>query len=222
MSKYKPLSREQLLTYGKCCGNKCKNCPYLPKHKAGSKKVGARMQEIPTDYAALGLRLYSEFINASEEQHLVARFSAGTPRNAQPRDTNRQSIRRYGSDKSYGSYMLADTIPAYLQALCDRLLENKLVSVLPDSVSINEYLRGQHIPLHIDNLASGRVITVLSVESPATMIFVRDQERFTVELPPRSLVQLHDEIRANWQHAIAPVVSRRYSLVFRCSCDGHA
>jgi alkylated DNA repair dioxygenase AlkB len=180
------------------------------------------MQQIMTGHEQLGLALYGDFITASEEQHLITRFTVGAPRNAKPRDTQRQSIRRYGSDKSYGSYMLSATIPDYLQALCERLLENNLVSVLPDSVSINEYLKGQRIAPHIDNPASGRVITVLSVESPATMIFVRDQARFAIELPPRSLVQLRDEIRADWQHAIEPVANRRYSLVFRCSCDGYA
>ena len=179
------------------------------------------MQQIMTGHEALGLRLYGEFITASEEQHLITRCSAGSSPNAKPRDKQRQSIRRYGSDKSYGSYMRADTIPDYLQVLCDRLLETKLVSVLPDSVSINEYLKGQSIQPHIDNPASGRVVTVLSVESPATMIFIRDQTRVSVALPPRSLVQLHDEIRTDWKHAIEPVASRRYSLVFRCSCDGH-
>lgn len=180
------------------------------------------MQQIMTGHEHIGLSLYGDFLTPENEQLLITRFSAGAPRNAKPRDTNRQSVRRYGSDKSYGSYVLSATIPDYLQALCDRLLETKLVSVLPDSVSINEYLKGQRIAPHIDNPASGRVITVLSVESPATMIFVRDQERFAIELPPRSLVQLHDEIRSDWQHAIEPVSSRRYSLVFRCSCDGHA
>ena len=178
------------------------------------------MQQIVTGHEHLGLSLYGDFLTPENEQLLITRFSAGAPRNAQPRDTNRQSVRRYGSDKSYGSYMLAATIPDYLQALCDRLLENKLVSVLPDSVSINEYLKGQLIPPHIDNPASGRVITVLSVESSATMIFLRDQTRLSVELPPRSLVQLQDELRNDWQHAIEPVARRRYSLVFRCSCDG--
>jgi hypothetical protein len=28
----KPLAREFLLSRGYCCGNKCKNCPYTPKH----------------------------------------------------------------------------------------------------------------------------------------------------------------------------------------------
>ena len=34
-----PLSREVLLAQKKCCGNTCKNCPYLPKHVRGSTKV---------------------------------------------------------------------------------------------------------------------------------------------------------------------------------------
>lgn len=34
-----PLSREFLLAQQKCCGNKCKNCPYLPKHVKGSTQV---------------------------------------------------------------------------------------------------------------------------------------------------------------------------------------
>lgn len=32
----KPLTREFLLARNKCCGNKCLNCPYMPKHKKGS------------------------------------------------------------------------------------------------------------------------------------------------------------------------------------------
>ena len=34
--KAKPLSRELLLSRGKCCGNGCLNCPYVPKHTKGS------------------------------------------------------------------------------------------------------------------------------------------------------------------------------------------
>jgi len=29
----KPLTKEQLLANGKCCGNGCKNCPYPKKEK---------------------------------------------------------------------------------------------------------------------------------------------------------------------------------------------
>ena len=34
-----PMSKEQLLAVGKCCGNKCINCPYIPKWIKGSVKT---------------------------------------------------------------------------------------------------------------------------------------------------------------------------------------
>lgn len=37
--EYKPLSREELLKQGYCCGSECTNCPYEPKHKKDSTKI---------------------------------------------------------------------------------------------------------------------------------------------------------------------------------------
>lgn len=31
------LTKEYLLKKKKCCGNKCTNCPYIPKHVKGNK-----------------------------------------------------------------------------------------------------------------------------------------------------------------------------------------
>jgi hypothetical protein len=33
------LSKEFLASRGKCCGNKCKNCPYNPKWMKGTKDL---------------------------------------------------------------------------------------------------------------------------------------------------------------------------------------
>lgn len=35
----KPLSANELLKRGFCCGLKCTNCPYIPKYKKGNKKT---------------------------------------------------------------------------------------------------------------------------------------------------------------------------------------
>ena len=35
----KPLTKEQLIKVGKCCGNGCLNCPYEPKHTKGTVKI---------------------------------------------------------------------------------------------------------------------------------------------------------------------------------------
>lgn len=37
--KTEPLSAEFLLKRGYCCGNGCKNCPYVPRHTKGTTKV---------------------------------------------------------------------------------------------------------------------------------------------------------------------------------------
>lgn len=34
--EYKPLSRDVLLAQKKCCGQRCANCPYVPKYVKGS------------------------------------------------------------------------------------------------------------------------------------------------------------------------------------------
>ena len=33
------LSRELLIYRGKCCGNNCSNCPYIPKYEVNSTKI---------------------------------------------------------------------------------------------------------------------------------------------------------------------------------------
>ena len=33
------FSTETLLEFGKCCGKKCINCPYEPKHTLGNKNI---------------------------------------------------------------------------------------------------------------------------------------------------------------------------------------
>lgn len=36
MSQPKPLAKEILLAQKRCCGHKCQNCPYVPRHTKGS------------------------------------------------------------------------------------------------------------------------------------------------------------------------------------------
>jgi hypothetical protein len=88
--------------------------------------------QIITGHEQKGLSLHGEFITPDEEQALIARFSAVSNPNATQRDKNRQSVRRYGSNKSYNSYMVSNEIPDYLQVLCDRLLAMQLLETAPD------------------------------------------------------------------------------------------
>ena len=175
------------------------------------------MDTIQTGFEDLGLALYSEFLSPDEERVLISKIK-DTPAQKSHDAKHRTSVARFGSSRPYSSYIKSKVIPNYLLAYAKRLVTLSLVPELPDSVSINEYATGRTIAPHIDSRTSGDVITVLSLESPAVMKFtLAGNEPFTVDLPPRSLVQIRDKIRLIWYHEILPVPGHRYSIVFRRS-----
>lgn len=166
----------------------------------------------------LGLTLYKDFITPEEETALLAHVQSAAPEHKRKVHL-RNSIRRYGSREPYFDNLVSAVIPPHFAELCDRLVTQKLVDARPDSVTVNEYYEGQTIAPHIDHVDGGPVITILSLGVPATMIFAKADETFELILPPRSLVQLRQQIRYSWTHAIAPVTGLRYSIVFRNSAD---
>lgn len=54
-----PLSRITLLKQGSCCGNGCRNCPYLPRHTKGSKRI-------EKSYNSVGIKSLSGISKAIE------------------------------------------------------------------------------------------------------------------------------------------------------------
>jgi len=42
-----PIPAKTLLKLGKCCGSKCMNCPYEPKHTSGNKIVNSQLSINP-------------------------------------------------------------------------------------------------------------------------------------------------------------------------------
>lgn len=171
---------------------------------------------IPSDVSAL--TLIDDFVSPAEEQTLLAHIEAGIPTGHTRRHLHtRNVIQRWGSPVPYPNDILSDTIPDYFQFVLDRLVEQKRVDQRPDSITLNQYLEKQAIKPHVDLPDGGPVITVLSLLTPATMVFTLEKRAFSIELPPRSLVQMRDAIRYNWNHEIRPVAATRYSLVFRCS-----
>lgn len=171
------------------------------------------------DLLALGLTLLPDFISAEEEAALLPVIISPKGRIVSAALTGRNCIQRYGSRVPYNNYLVSAEIPEHFARLCQRLVDFNLVPLLPDSVTINEYLQGQVIQPHIDAVDGGTVITVLSCGHSADMVFRRDAECYTVTLPPRSLVQLRGDLRYKWTHEIKPVTATRYSVVFRCSKD---
>jgi alkylated DNA repair dioxygenase AlkB len=166
---------------------------------------------------APGLRLIPEFITESEEVELLLHLRLLMPDAQRHGVRDRNTIVRFGSNKPYDTHC-AGKIPASLKWLLDKLEASGHIDTRPDSITINEYYPGQRIQPHIDHPDCGPVITVLSLSSPATMIFTKQgEENIVVELPRRSLVQMRDAIRYDWNHEIEPVADLRYSMVFRRS-----
>ena len=120
---------------------------------------------------------------------------------------------RYGNS-IYGNTEL-EPIPKYLFDLCNKLIDKKILDVLPEDVSINIYYPGNKMVPHIDKLDAGPVITILSLLSDANLILTYGAKKEIVLLPSRSVVQLKDKYRTHWKHSIEKVKDKRISIVFR-------
>lgn len=167
--------------------------------------------------AALGLRLHPDFLTESEEVELLMEIRMYMPARSRVGVYDRNAIVRFGSATPFKD-VRNTKIPEVFARQCAKLVAGNYTGAQPDSLTINEYYPGQAIKAHIDPPQCGPVITVLSLGSPATMVFTKEgEEAISVELPPRSLAQMRDVIRYDWQHEIKPVRDLRYSMVFRCS-----
>lgn len=176
-----------------------------------------------SELTALGMTFVPEFITANEEHSLLPRLVVSDVSRTFTH-AGRNCVQRYGSRVPYNNYMISEHIPPHFETMCQKLVDLELLSLKPDSVTVNEYLKGQVIRAHVDAIGGGPVITVLSLGAPADMVFRRQnvEKCYTVHLQPRSLIQMRGDLRYKWTHEILPVAARRYSVVFRCSqeCSG--
>jgi len=120
---------------------------------------------------------------------------------------------RYGN--SIYSNIKLEPIPNYLLNLCNKLIDKKILNVLPEDVSINIYYPGNKMLPHIDKIDAGPVITILSLLSDANLILSNGSKKEIVLLPSRSVIQLKDKYRTHWKHSIEKVNDKRISIVFR-------
>lgn len=164
-----------------------------------------------------GLNVVYDFISAEEELLLVRDIEneLGEPMNL--RRGGRSIIKRWGSEKPYNNFVSPNATPDFLLGLAQKLVDEKYLDELPNSISINCYMSGDYIAPHIDSKDSGEKISVLSLLSAADMVLDRGNEKMEVPLPARTLVQMSGEIRWKYRHSILPVTSTRYSVVFRKS-----
>lgn len=156
------------------------------------------------------IKVVSNFITLEEEKIILSHikptnYNLGVARN---------NIIRYGSSVPYKG-MVVGPIPLWMEKFCLRVMDNGFSAFIPDSVTINEYHKGQAIDWHIDSPSSGPVINVLSLSTKALMGLKKDDEEELHILQPRSLLHLEGEHRTDWKHCIFPVEHSRFSIVFR-------
>lgn len=161
-----------------------------------------------------GLEFYPAYITEEEEADILRNIERSK---AIRTDARRNSIKRYGSNVPYKGKMVSEVIPFYLQQIAEKLVADGILTELPDSVTINEYKKGQGIDFHIDSKKSGPVIVVLSLLGTAVMVMKQKATHIHHEIHERELVVMRDEARTNWEHSVLPVEQDRISIVFRKS-----
>lgn len=172
-----------------------------------------------TDYHnTLGLYIYKDFISDTEHENLIKEIQEELVKSTESKKyIDRNRVLRYGSLEICHNNFKKNDFPFYINQISEKLADTKIVPNKPEAININEYIKGDYIAPHIDRRASGPIVTILSINSEATMLFERvgKHETFEIVLYPKMLIQMKNTIRWKWKHSIYPVNDTRYSIVFR-------
>lgn len=172
-----------------------------------------------------GLRYVLEFLSLEEEQQLLAAISHIPMHEAQYYEyTAKRRVVSYGPSYDFEARQLRDAepLPEFLVPLRRRLAD---LVWLPEhafaQALITEYRPGTPLGWHRDALNYELVVGV-SLGGKARMRFRpypprrgRDPNAFALELAPRSMYVMRDEVRWHWQHSISATREQRWSITFR-------
>jgi alkylated DNA repair dioxygenase AlkB len=171
-----------------------------------------------------GLEYHADFLSRDDEQALVARFATLPFREATFQQyTARRRVVRYGRvhDPGTRAFVDGEPLPAWLADVrsCVATWRNVPAERFVHAL-VTEYRPGTPIGWHRDKPEYGMVIG-LSLASACRMRFrpydyPHDRRAaIALELAPRSLYVMEDDIRWRWQHSIPPARALRYSITLR-------
>ena len=172
-----------------------------------------------------GLLYQEEFLSQEDESDLLAEIRRLPLEEAKYKSfTARRRIAAYGSSYDFETNVLgpAPEIPQFLLPLrtkVSRFLEieeSRLVHAL-----VTEYRPGTELGWHRD-IGEFGIVAGISLAGTCRMRFRRyppekGAKVFSLDLVPRSVYVLRDEIRWRWQHSVARTQELRYSITFRTS-----
>jgi len=168
--------------------------------------------------------LYQEgFLSADEEATLLADIRALPLEEAKYKSfTARRRVAAYGSSYDFETNVLgpAPEIPPFLLPLRTRvanlvhIAEANFVHAL-----VTEYRPGTELGWHRD-IGEFGIVVGISLAGACRMRFRRyppekGAKVFNLDLAPRSVYVLRDEIRWRWQHSVARTKELRYSITLR-------
>jgi alkylated DNA repair dioxygenase AlkB len=159
-----------------------------------------------------GLLYRPDFLSPQEEQDLLAAIRR------LPLDEAKN--KGFTARRRTASFGPAPEIPAFLLCLRDRAAD--LVELRPEAFRhalITEYRPGTELGWHRD-VPEFEIVVGVSLAGMCRMRFRRyppekGAKAFKLDLEPRSVYVLRDEIRWRWQHSVAPTLELRYSVTFR-------
>jgi alkylated DNA repair dioxygenase AlkB len=174
------------------------------------------------DPAPPGLETRADFITIVEEQTLLERFESlpFQPFAFQGWFGKRETVSfgwRY--DFKDARVHAAPPIPDFLLPLRARAAD---LAVLPatalEQALVIRYDVGAGIGWHRDRPVFDKVVGISLLSACVLRFRKRDGrafQRYSLDAAPRSAYLLQGEIRGEWEHSIAPVETRRYSVTFR-------
>jgi alkylated DNA repair dioxygenase AlkB len=168
-----------------------------------------------------GLSCVADFISVSLEQDLIAHVASLPlqPFQFGPYEGKRR-VASFGWHYDYSLRRLlpAESIPVWVRLLIERVEAFGGLGARIAQVLCTEYESGVGIGWHRDKPQFDRIFGV-SLGSPCRLRFRRRSddawERFTLEVPPRSIYLMSGPARLNWEHSIPAVAAPRYSITLR-------
>jgi alkylated DNA repair dioxygenase AlkB len=170
-----------------------------------------------------GLLYQPDFLAQEEESALLAEISTLPLEEAKYKAfTAKRRTVSFGSSYDFETNVLgpAPAFPAFLFPLRAKVAALLRVDEMRfEHALVTEYRPGTELGWHRD-VGEFEIVVGVSLAGLCRMRFRRypPEKRakiFTLDLEPRSVYVLRDEIRWRWQHSVSPTKELRYSITFR-------
>jgi len=170
-----------------------------------------------------GLVYEPDFLAVEEERSLIAQIRQLPLEEAKYKAyTAKRRTASFGFEYDFDHLKMhpAPPMPAFLEPLKEKV-GSRLQIPATNFVHtlVTEYRPGVELGWHRD-VPEFEIVVGISLAGPARMRFrqypaKKGAKILVLDLEPRSMYVLRDEIRWGWQHSVSPTSALRYSVTFR-------